>query len=152
MAAVVAMAAFVAVRLARGDKDGSGSVDRGLLTGLNLAIFLAFLANAWITANAFIVIYLSELIVPYLRVFARQSGRPLSARWSEYLKLLVHTAAQVLVIWDAVGHWHAIGNFPLTNPYEQILLAQLCALVSIICVLDHGIATARRIGPAQPAE
>ncbi len=69
----------------------------------HLSVFLAFLAMGWMAAWMLFVIYARDLMVPYLRTFARQSGHDLQVLASGKIKTAVHATAQIGIVAIALG-------------------------------------------------
>lgn len=69
----------------------------------HLSVFLAFLAMHWMPAWMLFVIYARDLIVPYVRTFARQAGHDLQIRMSGKIKTSVHAIAQIGIMMIALG-------------------------------------------------
>jgi CDP-diacylglycerol--glycerol-3-phosphate 3-phosphatidyltransferase len=69
----------------------------------HLSVFLAFLAMGWMAAWMLFIIYARDLIVPYLRAFARQSGHELQVLTSGKFKTAIHAMAQIGVVAIALG-------------------------------------------------
>jgi len=69
----------------------------------HLSVFLAFLAMGWMPAWMLFVLYGRELVVPYLRTFARQAGHDLQVRASGKTKAAVHAVVQIGIVAIALG-------------------------------------------------
>ena len=68
----------------------------------NIGVFLGFLANGWLPASWFLMIYVAEIVVPYTGAFAKQIGHPIDIRWSARLKTVVHPATQLIMLVTAL--------------------------------------------------
>jgi CDP-diacylglycerol--glycerol-3-phosphate 3-phosphatidyltransferase len=69
----------------------------------HLSVFLAFLTMGWMPAWMVFVLYGRELVVPYLRTFARQAGHDLQVRASGKTKAAVHAVVQISIVAIALG-------------------------------------------------
>jgi CDP-diacylglycerol--glycerol-3-phosphate 3-phosphatidyltransferase len=100
----------------------------------HLSVFLGFLAMGWMAAWMLFVIYARDLMVPYLRAFARQSGHDLKLLTSGKVKTAVHAAAQLAIIAIALG---LFGNsVHIGGPAPTILLLTAVA-ASIYSLADY---------------
>ena len=111
----------------------------------HLAVFMAFLANAWIGIWTFVAIFFAEVIVTYFGIFTKQIGQPFGVRWSAWLKSTLHPVAQIAVIAAALARPEA--------PQESVvfgLAVGIAVLASLTYVADHAVCTLRRLsgGPA----
>lgn len=107
----------------------------------HLSVFLAFLAMGWMAAWMLFVIYARDLMVPYLRAFARQSGHDLQVLASGKIKTAVHAAAQIGIVAIALG---ALGaNLRIDGPAPTALL--LAAIAASIYSLADYVAEVGRL-------
>jgi CDP-diacylglycerol--glycerol-3-phosphate 3-phosphatidyltransferase len=141
VAAVSDMAdGYVARRRGVGSEIGR-YVDGACDAIFNMAVFLGFLANPnpWLPASWFIAIAFAEVIVPYLGIFAKQSGRPVEIRLSARLKTTLHPIAQIVVIGAALG---------ISDPsLSRLLIAAAmgtAVAASIVTMADHAVSTVLR--------
>jgi phosphatidylglycerophosphate synthase len=87
----------------RGSADELGRYMDGACDAIfNLGVFLGFLANGWLPASWFLMIYVAEVVVPYVGAFAKQIGQPFDVRWSARLKASVHPLAQFVMLSTAL--------------------------------------------------
>lgn len=100
----------------------------------HLSVFLAFLAMSWMAAWMLFVIYARDLIVPYLRAFARQSGHDLKVLVSGKIKTAVHAVAQIGVVTIALGFWGS--DIRIDGPAPTILLIAAVA-ASVYSLADY---------------
>jgi len=108
----------------------------------HLSVFLAFLAVGWMPIALFFLIYTLDLVVPYLKTFAHQSGHSLDVRWSGKVKTVVQGASQIGVM------AHALGLFPLPDIYgvtPSILLLGLATIITLLSLADYAMATYRAV-------
>jgi len=83
----------------RGTADELGRyLDAACDAIFSLGVFLGFLANGWLPASWFLVIYFAEIVVPYAGAFAKQIGQPFGVRWSTKLKASVHPLMQFAML------------------------------------------------------
>ena len=100
----------------------------------HLSVFLAFLAMGWMAAWMLFIIYARDLVVPYLRTFARQSGHDLTVRASGKIKTAVHAAAQIGIVAIALGL--AGDAVTIDGPVPTVLL--LAAIgASLYSLMDY---------------
>lgn len=97
----------------------------------HLSVFLAFLAMHWMPAWMLFVIYARDLIVPYLRTFARQAGHDLQIRSSGKIKTAVHAVAQIGIMMTALGMFGDKFTTEGFLPYFLLLLATAASLYSL---------------------
>ncbi|MFM7084176.1 MAG: CDP-alcohol phosphatidyltransferase family protein [Hyphomicrobium sp.] len=98
----------------------------------HLSVFLAFLAMHWMPAWMLFVIYARDLIVPYLRTFARQGGHDLQIRTSGKIKTAVHALAQIGVMLIALGYFGQKITTEGMMPYLLLLLATGASVYSLV--------------------
>jgi CDP-diacylglycerol--glycerol-3-phosphate 3-phosphatidyltransferase len=100
----------------------------------HLSVFLAFLAMGWMAAWMLFVIYARDLMVPYLRAFARQSGHELNVLASGKIKTAVHAVAQLGIVAIALG---LLGSeIRIDGPAPTILLIAAIA-ASVYSLADY---------------
>jgi CDP-diacylglycerol--glycerol-3-phosphate 3-phosphatidyltransferase len=100
----------------------------------HLSVFLAFLAMGWMAAWMLFVIYARDLMVPYLRAFARQSGHDLTVLASGKIKTAVHAVAQVGIVAIALG---LLGSdIRIDGPAPTVLLIAAIA-ASVYSLADY---------------
>jgi CDP-diacylglycerol--glycerol-3-phosphate 3-phosphatidyltransferase len=100
----------------------------------HLSVFLAFLAMGWMAAWMLFVIYARDLMVPYLRAFARQSGHDLKVLTSGKIKTAVHAVAQVGIVAIALG---LLGSdIRIDGPAPTVLLIAAIA-ASVYSLADY---------------
>jgi phosphatidylglycerophosphate synthase len=88
------------------------------------------------------VIYARDLMVPYLRTFARQSGHDLQVLASGKIKTAVHAAAQIGIVAVALGLFGA--GVTIHGPIPQLLL--LAAIgASVYSLADYVAEVARLV-------
>lgn len=108
----------------------------------HLSVFLAFLAMGWMSAWMLFVIYARDLMVPYLRAFARQSGHDLKVLASGKVKTAVHAAAQLFIVAIALG---LLGpDVRVDGPAPTILLLAAIA-ASVYSLVDYVAETGRLV-------
>ena len=100
----------------------------------NLGVFLGFLAHDWLPASWFLLIYFSEIVVPYLGAFAKQIGYPFEIRWSAKLKTSVHPIAQFILLATAILMPDAAGA---GDTMIGIAALGAAVLASIAYLTDH---------------
>ena len=99
-----------------------------------LSVFLAFLANGWLPAWMFFIIYARDLIVPYLRTFSRQVGHTLEVRWSGKAKAAAQGLSQIVTVIIVLGFYSpAIMSREATID----LVLGFATLVSLISLIDY---------------
>jgi CDP-diacylglycerol--glycerol-3-phosphate 3-phosphatidyltransferase len=100
----------------------------------HLSVFLAFLAMGWMAAWMLFIIYARDLMVPYLRAFARQSGHDLRILVSGKVKTAVHAVAQIGIVAIALG---LFGNdIRIDGPAPTVLLIAAVA-ASVYSLADY---------------
>lgn len=104
----------------------------------HLSVFLAFLAVGWMSIAMFFLIYTRDLVVPYLKTFARQSGHPLEVRWSGKVKTVVQGASQLGVMASALGLFTLPALLGIDTP---TLLLGLATFVTLLSLADYALAT-----------
>jgi CDP-diacylglycerol--glycerol-3-phosphate 3-phosphatidyltransferase len=108
----------------------------------HLSVFLAFLAMGWMAAWMLFVIYARDLMVPYLRAFARQSGHDLKVLTSGKIKTAVHAMAQIGIVAIALG---LLGpHVTIAGPAPAILLIAAVA-ASVYSLADYVAETGRLV-------
>jgi CDP-diacylglycerol--glycerol-3-phosphate 3-phosphatidyltransferase len=100
----------------------------------HLSVFLAFLALGWMAAWMLFIIYARDLMVPYLRAFARQSGHELKVLASGKIKTAVHAMAQIAVVTIALGLWGS--DIRIDGPAPTILMIAAVA-ASVYSLADY---------------
>lgn len=100
----------------------------------HLTVFLAFLANGWMSAWMLFIIYARDLVSPYLHAFARQARIQLRARSSGKIKSAVHAAAQLTVVASANGVF-GTSVLPMSWAIQMALIAAVAA--SLYSLLDY---------------
>ena len=99
-----------------------------------LSVFLAFLANGWLPAWMFFIIYARDLIVPYLRTFSRQVGHTLEVRWSGKAKAAAQGLSQIVTVIIVLGFYSPA----IMSKETTIDLALgLATLVSVASLIDY---------------
>ena len=101
-----------------------------------LTVFLAFLKNGWLPAWMFFLIYARDLIVPYLRTFARQVGHDLEVRWSGKAKAVTQGMTQILSLLAILGLFTRSQSATETIVY---ILMGIATAVSIGSLVDYGV-------------
>jgi CDP-diacylglycerol--glycerol-3-phosphate 3-phosphatidyltransferase len=97
----------------------------------HLSVFLAFLAMGWMAAWMLFVIYARDLMVPYLRAFARQSGHDLQVLASGKIKTAVHAVAQIGIVAIALGVFGADVRIDGLAPTVLLLAAIAASIYSL---------------------
>jgi cardiolipin synthase len=119
----------------RGTADDIGRYLDGACDAIfNLGVFLGFLANGWLPASWFLLIYFAEIVVPYVGTFAKQIGQPFDVRWSTRLKTTVHPVAQFAMLGIALT---AADRATAGDTMFGIAVLGAAVLASLICVVDH---------------
>ncbi len=108
----------------------------------HLSVFLAFLAMGWMAAWMLFIIYARDLMVPYLRAFARQSGHDLKVLTSGKVKTAVHAVAQICVVAIALGLFGP--DVRIDGPAPTVLLIAAIA-ASIYSLVDYVAETGRLV-------
>jgi CDP-diacylglycerol--glycerol-3-phosphate 3-phosphatidyltransferase len=108
----------------------------------HLSVFLAFLAMGWMAAWMLFVIYARDLMVPYLRAFARQSGHELKVLTSGKVKTAVHAVAQIGVVAIALGLFGP--DVRIGGPVPTVLLLAAIA-ASVYSLADYVAETGRLV-------
>lgn len=98
-----------------------------------LSVFLAFLSNGWMPAWIIFLIYSRDLIVPYLRTFARQFGGSLNVRWSGKLKAVSQGLCQIAVVAIALDFISIYGD----KISDMYLFLSIAAVVTLLSLLDY---------------
>lgn len=98
----------------------------------HLSVFLAFLAMHWMPAWMLFVIYARDLMVPYVRTFARQAGHDLEVRMSGKIKTCVHAVSQIGIMMFALGLFGNKANMDANLPYILLFLATSASIYSLI--------------------
>ena len=108
----------------------------------HLSVFLAFLAMGWMAAWMLFIIYARDLMVPYLRAFARQSGHDLKLLTSGKVKTAVHAVAQIGVVSIALGLFGP--DVRIGGPAPTFLLIAAIA-ASVYSLADYVAETGRLV-------
>lgn len=108
----------------------------------HLSVFLAFLAMGWMAAWMLFVIYARDLMVPYLRAFARQSGHDLKILTSGKVKTAIHAVAQICVVAIALGLFGP--DVRIGGPVPTVLLLAAIA-ASVYSLADYVAETGRLV-------
>lgn len=107
----------------------------------HLSVFLAFLAMGWMAAWMLFIIYARDLMVPYLRAFARQSGHELQVLASGKVKTAIHATAQIGIVAIALGLFGPA--IRMDGPAPTVLL--LAAIAASIYSLADYVAEVGRL-------
>jgi len=99
-----------------------------------LSVFLAFLANGWLPAWMFFIIYARDLIVPYLRTFSRQVGHTLEVRWSGKAKAATQGLSQIVTVIIVLGFY---SPDIMSKEATIDLVLGFATLVSVISLIDY---------------
>ena len=119
----------------RGMADELGRyVDSACDAIFNLGVFLGFLANGWLPASWFLIIYFAEIVVPYVGAFAKQIGQPFDIRWSTRLKTSVHPLSQFAMLAAALAMAEQAGA---GDTMFGIAALGAAVVASLIYLLDH---------------
>lgn len=97
----------------------------------HLSVFLAFLAMGWMAAWMLFIIYARDLMVPYLRAFARQSGHDLKVLTSGKVKTAVHAVVQLGIVAMALGLFGPQVNIGGAAPTVLLLAAIVASVYSL---------------------
>lgn len=126
----------------RGNADELGRYMDGACDAIfNLGVFLGFLANGWLPASWFLMIYFAEIVVPYAGAFAKQIGQPFDIRWSTRLKTTIHPLAQFVMLATAL----AVSDRAAAGDTMFGIAALGAAVVaSFIYLVDHVVLAAWR--------
>ncbi|MFV0299017.1 MAG: CDP-diacylglycerol--glycerol-3-phosphate 3-phosphatidyltransferase [Hyphomicrobiaceae bacterium] len=108
----------------------------------HLSVFLAFLSLGWMPAWMLFVIYARDLAVPYIRAFARQSGKDLENRMSGKVKSATHALAQVGVVAIALGAFGPANGVDGVLSHGLLLAATAMSLYSL---LDYALEAKRLV-------
>jgi CDP-diacylglycerol--glycerol-3-phosphate 3-phosphatidyltransferase len=100
----------------------------------NLGVFLGFLAIGWLPASWFLAIYFTEIIVPYAGAFSKQIGQPFEIRWSTKLKMVIHPAAQFVMLVMALT---MTGPTAAGDTMLGIAILGAAVLASVAFLVDH---------------
>lgn len=98
----------------------------------HLSVFLAFMAMHWMPAWMLFVIYARDLIVPYVRTFARQAGHDLQIRTSGKIKTAVHAVTQIGVMTIALGIFGQNMTTGGQFPFVLLLFATGASIYSLV--------------------
>jgi len=109
----------------------------------HLSVFVGFVYQGWMPAWMLFVIYSRDLVIPYIRTFARQSGVDLGIRDSGKIKTAVHAFVQIGVVGLALN---LFGPAQIMEFSTSTLLLMLAAAVSIYSLVDYGLA-ANQVDP-----
>ena len=108
----------------------------------HLSVFLAFLAMGWMAAWMLFVIYARDLMVPYLRAFARQSGHDLKVLTSGKIKTAVHAVAQIGIVAIALG---LLGPHVTISGSGPMILMLAAVAASVYSLIDYVSETGRLV-------
>ncbi len=108
----------------------------------HLSVFLAFLVMGWMPAWMLFIIYARDLMVPYLRTFARQAGHDLQVRTSGRIKTVVHAAAQISIVAIALQMFGPSVSLSGSVPMQLLLLA---IAASIYSLADYALEVSRLV-------
>lgn len=126
----------------RGTADELGRYMDGACDAIfNLGVFLGFLANGWLPASWFLMIYFAEIVVPYVGAFAKQIGWPLEIRWSARLKTSVHPLAQFVMLVTALT---MADRASAGDTMLGIAALGAAVVASFVYVADHVVLTVWR--------
>lgn len=97
-----------------------------------LSVFFAFFLQGWMPLWMFFLIYARELIVPYLRTFALQSGVAIPRRPSATAKDVAQAVAQIAVVALMAMPSVLSASSRMDVSFALLLAATLITLVSLI--------------------
>ena len=100
-------------------------------TRLRTLVTLRWMAIAGQVSAVLFVIYARDLMVPYLRAFARQSGHDLQVLASGKIKTAVHAVAQIGIVAIALGVFGADVRIDGLAPTVLLLAAIAASIYSL---------------------
>ncbi len=103
----------------------------------HLSVFVGFVYQGWMPAWMLFIIYSRDLIIPYIRTFARQTGTDLGIRDSGKIKTAIHAFVQIGVVGLAL---HLFGPGQLFGFETSAVLLMLAAIASIYSLVDYAMA------------